>query len=226
MEKTILVTGKDTFLGNEISKFFLGQGARVGVSITPRNQDSHPSLEQDERLLTVPWYRRSSISAKNLVLQTVNQLGPLDEAWIIFTQEHEKTALGETSASVLEESLDESLKGLVFLTRELLLAQAARPEFRLIFVFFDEDRLELDPLCALQYEGAKAFVSSVLANARRKNHLIWAYEAAHPQADAFAQFVLSHPRNPENKTFGPGRWSLFEEKKNLFSGFFPKRNDA
>ncbi|NNM54967.1 MAG: hypothetical protein HKM05_09625 [Spirochaetales bacterium] len=224
MEKTILVTGKDTYLGNEIARFFLDQGSRVGASVTPRQHEAALSLDQDERLLTIPWYRNSAVSAKNLVWQTANKLGPLNEVWVVLTLEKEGIFL-ESAPAILEEALDTGLKGLTFLTRELLSLQANNPALQIIFVLFEEDRTELPPPLALIYQGAKGFITSVLAAARRKNLPIWAYESALPQAEAYTQFLLAHPRG-EAKVAPPGRWTVFEEKKTLLASLFPKRNDT
>ncbi len=224
MEKTILVTGKDTYLGNEIARYFLDQGARVGTSVTPRQHEAALAPDQDDRLLLVPWYRNSAVSAKNLVWQTANKLGPLHEVWVILTLDKEGVFL-DSPPAVLEESLDASLKGLTFLTRELSTLQSTNPSLRIIFVLFEEDRQELPPPLALIYQGAKGFISAVLSNARRKNLPVWAYESALPQAESFVQFILSHPRG-EAKAAPPGRWAVFEEKKTLLASLFPKRTES
>src|SRR5690349_20919668 len=132
MEKTILVTGKDTFLGNEISQFFLNQGQKAAVSVTPR-KEAFPAVEQDRRLFVFPWSRRSAVSAKNFLLQSVHELGPLDEAWVVFSPDSETVPFHELPTLEIEESVDSQVKGFLFLARELLAYQTQNPSVRLHF---------------------------------------------------------------------------------------------
>ena len=112
MGKTILVTGKEGFLGNEISQHFLGQGCRVAASVPPR-KETYPSVDTEKGLLTFPWSRRSSVAAKNFRLQTLQEFGSLDEAWIIRTPDREAFGLAETAPLALDEGIDASLKGIL-----------------------------------------------------------------------------------------------------------------
>lgn len=220
MEKTILVTGKETFLGSEISRFFLNQGCKTAVSI-PSSQEGYPDVAQDRAFLAFPWNKRSSISAKNFILQTQHDLGPIDEAWLIFSLDHPAPgAFPELTTSELEEALDHQIKGFLFLTRELLALQGHRPELRLHFLFQEEARAEETPLEALQYHGLRAFVSSLLDLAKKKNLPIWAFENLDGTPDAFVQYVLNSPKTAEGKHASHGKWQTFQTKKNPFQNLF------
>jgi hypothetical protein len=208
MGKTILVTGKEGFLGNEISQHFLNQGCRVAASVPPR-KEAFPSVDQDRRLLLFPWNRRSAVAAKNFLLQALQEFETLDEAWILVTPDREAFSLGELAPLALDEALDSGPKGTLYLIRELVQRQAAFPGLVLRFVFFDEDPANLPPLAALHYQGLKAVVNAFLAQARKRNLPIWAYESLVPRTEDFVNFLFS------SKTAQPGRWNVLGEKKTL-----------
>jgi len=211
-----LVTGKEGFLGNEISQHFLSQGCRVAVSVPPR-KESYPSVDQDRTLLQFPWSRRSPVAAKNFLLQTLQEFESLDEAWIIITPERESFGLAELAPLALDESLDNAVKGTLYLVRELLQRQANQPGLVLRFVFYDEDPASLPPLAALHYQGLKGMVNALLVQARKRNLTLWVYEALVPRLEDYLSYILS------SKTPLPGRWNLLGEKKTLMNTIFPRK---
>ena len=217
MGKTILVTGKEGFLGNEISQYFLNQGSRVAASILPR-KDSVPNVSQDRRLLQYPWSRRSPVAAKNFVLQAVQEFGSLDEAWLVIQPEREAFPLAELAPLALDEGLDSTVKGTLYLVRELLQYQSTRPSLVLRFVFYDEDPTSQPPLAALHYHGLKALVTSLMAQAHKRQLTIWAYETMVPKAEEYAAFLLG------SKTNQSGRWNVLGEKKTLMNSLFSKKD--
>jgi len=213
-----LVTGKEGFLGNEISQHFLGQGYRVAVSVPPR-KDGTPTLDQDRRLLQFPWSRRSAVAAKNFVLRTLQEFDQLDEAWVIITPDREVFNLAELAPLAIDENIDSGLKGTLYLVRELLQRQAIQPSLGLRFVFFDEEPATLPPLAAIQYQGLKALVSALLHQARKRNLTVWAYESLLPRQEEYLAFLLN-PQTP------PGRWNVLGEKKSLMNTLFTKREPS
>lgn len=214
MGKTILVTGKEGFLGNEISQHFLNQGCQVAVSVPPR-KEAFPSVDQDHRLLQFPWSRRSAVASKNFVLSALQAFETVDEAWIIVTPEREAFGLAELAPLALDEGLDHTVKGTLYLVRELLQRQVgSSPTLR--FVFYDEDPSTLPPLAALHYQGLKGMVTALMNQARKRNLPVWAYESLIPRPEEFLAYMLS------SKTPLPGRWNVLGEKKTLMDTLFSK----
>lgn len=216
MGKTILVTGKEGFLGNEISQHFLNQDCRVVASVPPR-KDTFPKLDPEGKLLQVPWNRRSPVAAKNFLLQAIQHFDSLDEAWLVITPEREAFVLAELAPLALDEGIDGVLKGTLYLVRELLQYQATHPSLVLHFVFYDEEPAALPPLAAVEYQGLKGLVSSLLLQSRKRHLPVWAYEALVPRTEEYLRYLLS------GKTNEPGRWNLFGEKKTLMNTLFNRK---
>jgi NAD(P)-dependent dehydrogenase (short-subunit alcohol dehydrogenase family) len=216
MGKTILVTGKEGFLGNEISQHFLNQGCQVAASVPPR-KETFSSVDQDRKFLQFPWTRRSAVASKNFVLQALQEWGSLDEAWLVITPEREAFGLAELAPLAIDESLDTSVKGMLYLVRELLQRQAAQPSLVLRFVFYDEDPATLPPLAAVHYQGLKGLVTALLNQARKRHLTVWAYETLVPRAEDYLAYLLT------SKTPAPGRWNVLGERKTLMNSLFTRK---
>ena len=217
MGKTILVTGKESFLGNEIAQHFLSQGCQVAAAVPPR-KEVPPAAERERRLVQFPWSGGSPAAAKNLILQTLQTFDSLDEAWLVISPEREAYALTELSPPAIDGGLD-AVKGALYLVRELLSRHAVRP-LTLRFVFFDEDPAGLPPLAAVQYHGLRGLVTSLFAQAKKRGLTVWAYETLVPRADEYASYLLS------SKTPVPGRWNVLGERRNLVNSLFSRKENA
>jgi len=217
MGKTILVTGKEGFLGNELTQHFLNQGCRVAASV-PSRQEARPHLDPGGNLLQFPWSRRSAVASKNFLLQTLQAFDTLDEAWILVTPEREAFGLADLAPLALDEHLDAAVKGTLYLVRELLQYQATHPAFVLRFVFWDEDPANLSPLAALQYQGLRGLVDTLLAQARKRRTPVWAYESLVPRAEEYLAFLTS------GSGTDAGRWNVLGERKTLFQSFFARKD--
>lgn len=217
MGKTILVTGKEGFLGSEISQHFLNQGCRVAAAVPPR-KEAYPTLDQDKTLLQFPWNRRSPVAAKNFLLQTLQEFEALDEAWLVITPEREAFALADLAPLALDEGVDGVVKGNLYLVRELLQHQSTHPSLVIRFVFYDDDPTTLPPLAAVQYEGLKGLVSALLLQSRKRHLALWAYESLVPRTEDYLSFLLT------SKASQPGRWNVLGEKKSLMNSLFNRKD--
>lgn len=217
MGKTILVTGKESFLGNEIAQHFLNQGCQVAAALSPR-KEAAPTPGAERRLVQLPWSSNTPAAAKNLILQTVRTFETLDEAWLIVSPEREAYALTDLAPPAVDGGVD-MLKGTLYLVRELLARQSPQP-LTLRFVFFDEDPAGLPPLAAVQYHGLRGLVTSLMVQAKKRGPAVWAYETLIPRADEYLSYIIS------SKGPTAGRWNIFGERRNLVNSLFSRKENA
>jgi len=217
MGKTILVTGKENFLGNEIAQHFLNQGYQVAAAASPRKEAAQ-TADREHRLVHFSWSGASPAAAKNLILQTIQNFDSLDEAWLVISPERESYALTDLGPPAIDGGLD-TVKGTLYLVRELLNRNAVQP-LTLRFVFFDEDPAGLPPLAAIQYQGLRGLVTSLLSQAKKRGLSVWAYETLIPRADEYASYILS------SKAPAPGRWNVLGERRSLVNSLFSRKENA
>jgi len=196
MGKTILVTGKESFLGNEIVRHLLNQGCQVAVHDRPR----------------------TAAAAKNLILQTVHKHDSIDEAWLIISPERETYDVTDLPPAALDGGLD-AVKNTLYLVRELLARHAVAP-LALRFVFFDEDPAGLPPLAAIQYHGLRGLVTSLFPQAKKRGLTVWAYETLVPRADEYVSYILN------SKAPASGRWNVLGERRNLVNSLFARKENS
>jgi hypothetical protein len=217
MGKTILVTGKENFLGNEIAQHFFNQGFQVAASVSAR-KDATVTTDREHRLVQLPWSGASPAAAKNLVLQTIQNFNSLDEAWLVITPEREPYSLTELAPPTIDGGIDMA-KSTLYLVRELLNRHTVQPLI-LRFVFFDEDPAGLPPLAAMQYHSLRGLVTSLLNQAKKRGPTVWAYETLVPRADEYASYILS------SKAPVPGRWNVLGERRNLVNSLFSRKENT
>jgi NAD(P)-dependent dehydrogenase (short-subunit alcohol dehydrogenase family) len=127
MGTTVLITEADTPLGAGLVRHHMAKGDRVAAAVGAGAPAGGGKLSAEYRakpFISVAWNRRSPVSARNLLLATLNAFGSLDEA-LILAPPGPATALEECSTADIDKAFDD-FRGTVFLARELLAHFRAR----------------------------------------------------------------------------------------------------
>jgi NAD(P)-dependent dehydrogenase (short-subunit alcohol dehydrogenase family) len=212
MERTLLITDGDTPVGAELVRIFAAQGCRVVTSTAEAAGRVSPS----KSVLTVAWNRRSSASARNLVLSALNGMGSIDEAIVLSAPPGPEPALHEVPAADVEKAFDLCLKPAVFLTRELLAHFIPRGGGILSLASFSPRPSEghAPALERAVREGFKGFATSVLAAYSGSGFFVNAFQSFGASAEEFAQFIERTLEEKARKI--SGRWFTCQPRAGLF----------
>lgn len=212
MGKRILITGKDTFLGNEIIRELQAGDHQLISTVNPR-PDGKVQWEVPEKHLVVPWNRRTSLGAQNLILEAKKKFGGVDEAWLVYSPEMDSRPAEDVSNLDLEERLDQGLKGFFFLVRELgsLSQEGRKPELN--FVLFHEQPASAGPLSSCLYGGFAGLAQGTIQTARGLRAR--GFESAGNSAEAFLQYLRDQGFSGKAPW---GKWHVYQEKRGFFSG--------
>lgn len=82
--------------------------------------DEEKSRQAETGICSFEWNKGSSLSARNIVLETENYFGALDEAVLYFDEEFFSSKTGVLDAEEIARSTDEYVLGYEYLTSELL----------------------------------------------------------------------------------------------------------
>jgi NAD(P)-dependent dehydrogenase (short-subunit alcohol dehydrogenase family) len=127
MGRTVLITEADTPLGAALVRLFMAKGDRVAAAVgagAPAGEGRALAEYRAKPFVSVVWNRQSPVSARNLLLATLNAFGSLDEA-LILAPPAPATALEKCSTADIDRAFDDS-RGTVFIARELLAHFKAR----------------------------------------------------------------------------------------------------
>jgi hypothetical protein len=117
MDKTILIAGKDFPDGKDLASSAILHGDAAVITASPLT----PELNTEDGSVPVIWNRASALSARSLVLSSLNQNGHLDEAVLIFDEQYFAPKYGSAGAAESNRAFDELILGYHYLTAELLL---------------------------------------------------------------------------------------------------------
>ncbi len=231
MQRSVLITDGDTPLGAELVRLFSARGFRVVTTTVwetarpdsgqagakaadPPARSTAPALG----VVSIPWNRRSPVSAQNLLLSALNALGAIDEALVLDASDVPGAPVHELSAADVEKAFDFSLKPPVFLVRELLSYFMKRREGVLAFVSFCA-RPESDPSPALERavrEGFKGFASSILSSYPEAGFFVNAFQSFGAGPQEFAPFIEKTLEEKARKI--SGRWFTCQPKAGFLQG--------
>ena len=215
MKKTILVTGKNTTLGNKLIDNFLNNGYRILAAVEPDDAAPTPDEKIDKDIITIPWNTRSPLSARNLVLSCLNTYGNIDEAVIIYSPGVENRPVHELPAALIEEAIDVKIKSLFFILKEILSHFQLEKKGSLSFLLNYEGNDILPPLEAAASGGIKALINSLFPVYQNEPVKINGFESSSPKSDEFADFVIKILREKGNSSHG--KWYKYSEKGKFFS---------
>jgi NAD(P)-dependent dehydrogenase (short-subunit alcohol dehydrogenase family) len=117
MPRSILVTEGSSPLGVVLVRLLAAHGYAVAAAC---DRGAGEAESSGDRLLSLPWNRRSAASARTVLLSTLNAFGTLDEALILeppFTTA--ASALASASSAEVDRAFDDA-KGPVLIAREVI----------------------------------------------------------------------------------------------------------
>ena len=212
MEKTILVTGKDTFLGNEILQILSAPGQKMASTVNPR-PGSKVHWESADLQLVLPWNRGSPLGAKNILSEIISRFHSLDQVWLVLSPDIDSRGADEVSYSELEEKVTQGLRGFFFLLKELQAYSRNRSILEVNFVLFHEKSSGTGPLSSCIYSGFQGIGQGALNSHRGLS--VRGFESCGNSGESFMEYLKELAFS--NKAPW-GRWHIFQERKGLFPG--------
>lgn len=214
MGKTFLIAGTWSAVTIELIQGALSRNDRVLAALDPDAEQ--PPIEPDwqKNLRYIPWNRRSPLSAKTFILEGTNAFERIDEALLVYAPEGAGRAIHESALAEIEETMDDDLKGLLFLLKELFAFFEKQKSGTLSCVFFDKGMENLPPLEAAVAGAFRALVPTLQRGYGNEGFLVRGFHAAADQPKEFAQYILGFSERTEKTA---GRWVKYSGKTGFFS---------
>jgi NAD(P)-dependent dehydrogenase (short-subunit alcohol dehydrogenase family) len=217
MPRTILVSEADTPLGARLADLLLARGARV-VATAARGSGGEQGPVRagpDSRKLIVPWNRRSSMSARALLLDAANAFDSIDEAVIIEPPAAASGALHEIASTDIERAFDDA-KGPLFLAREVLASFVARGTGVLSMVSLGPAS---GPVENAVRESFRGVCSALFTAPSLKGITVNGFQAGTTDVEEYAAFIDRTLEEKARKI--SGRWFVWQARGGLFPGARP-----
>jgi hypothetical protein len=209
MDRAVLVTEAQTPLGSAVVRLLLARGLRVAAAVDPAAGGADGGWPAEYRLkpfLSLPWNRRSTVSAHTLLAVVRGSFGSLEDALIL-----QPPAPGVEPASWGSVDIDKAfddLKGPAFLARELLAHFSTAGGGVLCFVSSSPRAADQagPPLEQAVGEGFHGLAASLLAARPGAGPLVNGFLAFGAEPSEFAAFI-DRTLEEKGRKMG-GRWFI------------------
>ncbi|MCX7786744.1 MAG: hypothetical protein N2442_03495 [Spirochaetes bacterium] len=213
MEKVILIAGISGELSTEMLQEALSRRFQTIVAMNPEAE--HPPIGEDwERLLRyLEWNKRSSLSAKSLVLEVLSFADALDEVFLVFEPPKDGRPLHELPVAEIEKVFDEWMKGFLFLSKELIFHFQRRKKGTLTFVQYEPIPI-ITPLSLGSSAFFRAMGNALFTQYQNEPFIVRGFQSHTEDVKDFARFLLA-PREKPEKTYG--KWTKYSGKSSFWS---------
>ncbi|MDA3809491.1 MAG: hypothetical protein PF518_04075 [Spirochaetaceae bacterium] len=211
MGKIILIAGSETLLGRKLIEKNLSAGNSVIAPV--QSKDDNTNELKKNNLLVLPWNKSSVISTRTVVREGIRVFQKIDEAILVYSENKTNDLLLDFSTSEIDESVESSINGIVYLTRELMRVLNPANDRCLSFAIVNKVRNLINPI-EKGFQGFfKSFADATISGEDKLFKC--AFTTSVSEMDSYASFICNilHDR----PTKADGQWLSYTERKNLFS---------
>lgn len=209
MGKSLLIAGQTSKLLDELVREARTAGYEVTATLDEAAEDRN---DADEGLRFVRWRRRSPLSARTVVLQAAGVTSGIDEAIVVHSPDGKREPLHELQSAGVEQAVDASVKGPLFLLRELLGHFQKRGGGALDLVMYQPDGDVTAPLDACTAGGFYGVTGGLFTYYRNEPIALRGFSCNEQQPAEFAAYVVGLML--EGK--GAGKWNRFTSRGRIF----------
>ena len=218
MKKKIIIAGLDSKLKEKLVTIFLNNNFTVAVSTNSNKSDTN---KKNNNLLEIPWNIKSPLSAKNLILECHNKLNGFDEALTILSFKPSNRPIHEISSYDIEFAIDSSLKGNIFLLKELILYFQKIKTGNISLIHNTLQSEIFDPLYAVSAGGLTELSKSLFASYQNEQLSINSFISNSEGIEEYAEYIFQNISGRAKKIHG--KIFKFQDRINPFSFNSQKR---
>lgn len=214
MDRTLLITGRQSPLTDDLVQEALSRSFRVFATYDPGVGEPEIPDGFGDDLTYIEWNRRSPISARSVLLAVENSVEAVEEVFVLYQNEPSGVPFNETQASRIEEVIDGSIKGYLFLLREILAHGVRRGGVRVNLVVQEPSAELVPPLEAATSGAFMSAARALMALYEEESIRFRGFHSSGKEPKEFARFVLDTIRDKGEKSLG--RWNKPGGRGNLF----------
>lgn len=212
MQPAVLITGRQSTFTDDLIQESLNRGHTVIATRDPDQEEPTVPESVGDRLRYVPWTRRSILSARSVLLDVTAEALP-ERAIVVCGPEGVRTPLHEMQAAAIEAGIDATLKGYLFMIKELLAAYMRAGGGDLTVVWFDGGAEVMPAFDAVLAGAIESLGRSLVAFYENEPVTIRGLVASESETRAVASWVLEQIDERGSKS--AGKWTRYGQKMGL-----------
>lgn len=213
MKKTVFLAGRPSQLLEKLAYLYGEQGWNVAVT----SEDGTETERDDEPddILRLSLNRRSPLSNRSCIIDTLSAFTAIDEAIIVHTSEGENRPIHEIPAAGVEAPIDNSIKGVFFLLKELLGHFLKRQQGRLTMAIHTYGPEVLTPIDAAAHGSFRAVTNALFTYYKNEPIYISGFESQSSGIDEYAAYIKETVEEKGPKA--SGKWYRHSERGGFLS---------
>jgi len=218
MSRAAFISDIDTPLGNSLVRLYLQDQNHVFATYSGElDEEGEQDLESlkataGDALLVDKWNRGSPISAKNMFLQALNHFDSLDEVVLLGNPSLSAPPLHEIAFETIDRTVDEWIKGNLFLLKNVL-AQYLEKQGGLLALVNLRSSKPASPLEEALQRSFLGLVHSLITSYGDRGINVIAFESTSEKAEEYPGFIYRNLSDSGSRS--AGRW--LRHRKGLFS---------
>jgi hypothetical protein len=201
-----------------LARLFISRGSRVMLTVDrPAAGERGPAAAADRMSPSVPWNRRSPLSARTVMLTAVNALEAVEEIVILEPPVAAAAQLPETGSAEIERAFDDA-RGPVFLAREALAYLLRRGSGVLCLV---SGGPAASPLESAMRECFRGLCSSLLAGSASGGIVVNGFQSGGVELEEYGAFIDRTLEEKARKI--SGRWFTCAPRSGFLQGMLPRK---
>jgi NAD(P)-dependent dehydrogenase (short-subunit alcohol dehydrogenase family) len=216
MEKCVLITDIDTPLGYQLAKLYSRDGNKVIGTISGGDRENSITDIDTEIIDVTEWHRHSPVEAKNLVLKIQNNYKHLHETLIVQSIHGSTDLLQDTVITDIDKKVDYWLKGLFFLTREIIKTYQNQGQGALYFLQHTNPQQDTSALLEAVKNGTRGFTGYILRAYQKTSFTVNCLESSYTKPGDFAAYAYKQITGRLHQY--TGKRVRFQQKIGLFAG--------
>lgn len=213
MVKTICICGSESVLRAHIIRGLAARGCKILIT---ESEKLAGEKKPDKNCHYYHINTFTSIRVRSLFMKGIRDFGALDGVILVHTPKGEHSPIHEIPAVTIENAVDSSLKGYMYVVKEALAYFIKKKQGALSFVIAEENDT-LSSLDGVLAGGFRALADSLFRIYQNEPVIINGYESREGNPELYADFVV---RNMTEKEKQPrGRWLHFSDRQGLFQSF-------
>ena len=189
MKRKILIAGLDSEFKTKLIKLFMDGNYKVAVTVNSSNKKANPGTGN---FIEIPWNNRSPLSAKNIILECQNKMGSFDNVLTIFSSEQNNKPIHEITSAEIESAIDSSLKGNLFILKEIILYFQKTGAGNISLIHDLEQGEILAPLYAVEAGGLSTLARSLFASYQNEQLTINSYRSNSGELTDYAEYIFNN----------------------------------
>ncbi len=215
MDKSILITGRAAPVTTELAMRTAAKGFTLATAADGRNESGNGIGELDERIRAVEWKPALPISARGVVQEVCNAFERIDEALVVCAPLAPAVPFHELPPATVEDAVDRAVKGLIYMSKELIGHFSRRGGGTLSFVLHQPERELSAPLDGALLGAFERLVDGLFELYANEPIMLRGFRSTGSEPGEFAEHVLAYlmEENPR----GGGKWLRHSGRPGLFT---------